>query len=407
LRAVSSTTTSNQIKKAKVASSLIPLTNSSHKKTTQGSSLEILFSNLKTYSQPEAYGDAIGETQGDIETEIARCARYGYEYNHEVGKRRRVFMGSLIADDSWHVIAAHAAEAYGLYHTVAFIESNTTQTQTVREIRFNKESLNYRMLQSGIFGPKTDVYVDVGVGVMEFPTVDAHITQRWKEAGMQPDDIGIICGVDEVYTRDFLLALQSCDVPQFHPGQDCNRPEITGQGWRFEVIPDCSFPHSGYSYFDRPQAVIGECIDKVGDIDVHEVGLRKSKRYSVEDRTRAMYPLWKPWDFGTSNDNNKYLERALEDNKLHTAYHFHNFLDTFESLKNKYNRYGQNVENSDEVFMKIGNVVQCLSGEPGNHSSYEEIQGRRPILFEDELYRRTRRKEILDEMEQDKRDGWK
>jgi hypothetical protein len=42
--------------------------------------------------------------------------------------RRRVFMGALIADDPWDTLMAIAAEAYGIYQTVAFIESNTTQS---------------------------------------------------------------------------------------------------------------------------------------------------------------------------------------------------------------------------------------------------------------------------------------
>jgi len=389
-------------------------------KTTQGSSLEILFSNLKTYSQPEAYGDAIGETQGDIETEIARCARYGYEYNHEVGKRRRVFMGSLIADDSWHVIAAHAAEAYGLYHTVAFIESNTTPTQTVRETRFDKGSLNYRMLQSGIFGPNTDVYVDFRVDAAKhLPNLDpffrenlqrSHITQRWKEAGMQPDDIGIICDVDEVYTRDFLLALQSCDVPKFRRGQDCHSPEITGMGLKFQLVPDFTFPPG--NYYPRPQTVIGECIDKIGDVNVHKPGQRNyngnEEERLIGKRSKnlklpkgSMYPLWQPWDFRNMQEN-----KVFEDGSLHTAYHLHNFFDSFEVLKNKYTTYAHGDGHTEKPLSsvkKIQKSIETIKKQYKDPKEFDNVKGRKPFLLDDKLYRIARIQEMMVEIQAEER----
>lgn len=64
-----------------------------------------------------------------------RCQLYGFKYCNETKPcpRRRLFMGSLIADDSWDVIHAVAAEGYGMYHTVTFIESNTTQNGSPRK----------------------------------------------------------------------------------------------------------------------------------------------------------------------------------------------------------------------------------------------------------------------------------
>jgi len=329
-------------------------------------------------------------------------------------------MGSLIADDSWHVIAAHAAETYGLYHTVAFIESNTTQTQTVRETRFDEGSLNYRMLQSGIFGPNTDVYVDFRVDVAkDYPELDAfrrenlqrsHITERWKEAGMQPDDIGIICDVDEMFTRDFLLALQTCDVPQFRPGQDCAEPQITGQGLKLEIVPDCAFPGA---FYDHPQAVIGECIENIGDADLHQSDLRSfsktegghliGKRDFSPHPDRTEYPLWEPWDFRRAPN-----KPILEEGRLHSAYHFHNFFDSFTVMRNKYKTFALPREDAD--FMPISSMqraakmaISCLKGEPGKHVTFDNIEGRRPILFEHEDYRILRLKEMVKEVEEDER----
>ena len=50
--------------------------------------------------------------------------------------------------------------------------------------------------------------------------------------GMTTDDIGIIGDTDEIFTRDFLLAASSCDIPQFRPGKDCKHPKLTGSTLR-------------------------------------------------------------------------------------------------------------------------------------------------------------------------------
>ena len=122
-----------QLSKDNTDDTLHPIDEYIEKETIEGSSLHTALELLKDHSLPEeAYGDAI-DTEEDIATEKSRCARYGYDYNPIIKKRRRIFMGSLIADDSWHVIAAHAVEAYGLYHTVALVESNTTQMMTKRK----------------------------------------------------------------------------------------------------------------------------------------------------------------------------------------------------------------------------------------------------------------------------------
>ncbi len=398
-----------------------------HKETTQGSSLHTLLTPLKNHSLPEAYGDEIS-TEKDIATESSRCARYGYKYDPAITKRRRrIFMGSLIADDTWHVIAAHAAEAYGLYHTVALIESNTTQTMTARETRFDEGSLNRRIMESGIFGPQTDVYVDFRVDVAkDYPDLDpfrrenlqrSHITQRWKEAGMQPDDIGIVCDIDEVFTRDFLLALQTCDVPQFRPGQDCQKPEITGQGLTFEIGPDCAFPKT---FNPHPQAIIGECVDKIGDSDIHTPGLRKfqndvegghligKRKHYVQDPNRTTYPLWEPWDFRRAwkeqgyreKDNNNIIQ---EDSGLgHTAYHFHDFFSSFEVFLNKYNTYAHaGAGGDDQSFPRAAQKgIACIKGEPVKQMNITELEGgRRPIMFEHKSYRTARLKELSEEVD--------
>ena len=95
----------------------------------------------------------------NVTAEGERCGRYNLPYTGRT-ERRRIFYGSLIADDSWHAVLFTALEGYGVYHSAAFVESNRTQMNIPRRLRFPEGSDNLRLLQSGIFGPSTNVTVD-------------------------------------------------------------------------------------------------------------------------------------------------------------------------------------------------------------------------------------------------------
>lgn len=52
--------------------------------------------------------------------EWERCRRYSQRNKLEYRgrrRRRRIFWGSLVADDSWHTLAGVALEAYGIFRT--------------------------------------------------------------------------------------------------------------------------------------------------------------------------------------------------------------------------------------------------------------------------------------------------
>ncbi len=424
----------------------------------EGSSMEMILEILKNYSQPEYYGEEI-TSEDDIQKETERCQRYGFQYNGNVSmttttepgkpgkpgktetstrKRRRIFWGSLIADDSWHAIAAHIGESYGLYHTVAFIESNTTQTMTKRQTRFDNGSLNLTVLQSGIFGPKTAVHVDSYVNTITFEKsvwdeMDlhrenlqrGHILQRWKANGMRPDDIGIVSDVDEVFTRDFLLALSTCDVPQFRRGQDCLTPKVIASTMIFEMTPDCSFHPKRWHH---PDVISGECIDTIGDSNLHKPGLREFANGTLGKRrpgygltytnymnmtNTSMYPLWRPVDFRNAEGGNQVSEKP---HKGHTGYHFHNFFNSFDVLRNKYRTYGHSVEDADsrsvaQLQLNLDSGVRCIMGRPDddlktryNKGGFEGIKGRRPIIFEEnQSYRDLRTRELKEMIEADEK----
>eukprot|EP00957_Ditylum_brightwellii_P044447 3372454-Ditylum_brightwellii.AAC.1 len=210
-------------------------------------------------------------------------------------------------------------ESFGLYHTVALVESNVTHMRTPRNLRFKADSLNVRAMQSGIFGPTTDVFVDqyIDTGKPINTTGDSYglinedlqrelVLERWIKQGMTTDDLGLIGDVDEIFSRDFLLAAMTCDVPQFRTGQDCKKPKLAPKTLIFEMAPDCIT--EGRHWY-HPDMISGECIDGVGDSNTHPqaervmgVGFR-FKGYGRENDdyqhlpiNSTMFPLFKPSD---------------------------------------------------------------------------------------------------------------
>lgn len=140
--------------------------------------------------------------------EAERCQKYDFNYTGRT-TRRRVFYGSLIADDSWATIAISALEHYGILNTVAFVESNRTQTFHWRDIRFGKGTENLKLLRK-LFGKQTRVSADYYVNEDYYlqslgreHDQRSLIIERWKQNGMRKDDIGYLADVDEVLTRDF------------------------------------------------------------------------------------------------------------------------------------------------------------------------------------------------------------
>mmetsp|Transcript_27289 Transcript_27289/g.41274 ORF Transcript_27289/g.41274 Transcript_27289/m.41274 type:complete len:290 (+) Transcript_27289:339-1208(+) len=208
----------------------------------------------------------------------------------------------------------------------AFVESNQTHSRFPRKERFlNTSGINYLLLaHSGMFGPHAKATVDhhhrqepksAGENI-EYIQRDL-ILERWKQNGMTKDDIGYLGDVDEAFTRDFLRALQICDVPQFRPGQDCKKPKVLGSTLNFQGSLLCPSTSRGF----HPDIIIGECISRIGPA-------RKGEKNGVK--------LWNGHDF-KMRDGGQMIEAV---DGSHTAFHFHNFFSTIEQLRFKYKTYG-------------------------------------------------------------------
>lgn len=261
----------------------------------------------------------------DNEAHEKRCARYGFEYKPR-DTLWRIFFGSLIADDSLDTLRIHATEVYRIYEMTVFVESNLTQTMTKRTLRYTKGSAQLQFFQSGIFGPTTRVEVDfffndtLEVSPLLRERIQRElIIDRWKQNGMKPDDIGIVADIDETWSRDFLRAVQVCDIPSFRPDQDCREPKIVGETLIFESSPECMQRDRRWIH---PDMIFGECIDGIGDATGHPVPMREAgnqglrnkgygrkgpRDYRRMDDSTGKYPLWNAADF-REQDGGQYAE---------------------------------------------------------------------------------------------------
>jgi hypothetical protein len=393
----------------------------------------------------------------DMEVEEARCQRYGFTLSSPFG-RRRIFWGSLLADDSWHALGLAASEFHGLFDTIAFVESNTTQSRIPRSLRFPPDSRRKELLTSPLlWGNLTRVHVDYYTEDEAFLNKKSlwrendqrnRIFKRWKLNGMRNDDIGFLSDIDEVATRDFLLALQVCNVPEFTPSamdrignlhHDCIKPKLSSSTIVYEGSPQClQIPRR----LGRPDWVIGECIQGIGDKEEHPpvprtqrtgamerisnwtkyVGTQKYQGDTKKNDTSSKVvngPLWDATDFrmissrrtaGTTSHGIPHM--------LPTAYHFHNFFDSLHTLRRKYLTYGHPKAGAMELPLgeiqinDLGFMVDCLTGrstsgskwrQPGPSDWYlmDPLYGT-PIAFQKEPdYARLRHDEFRQELAQD------
>ena len=391
-----------------------------------------------------------------IGMEEQRCQRYGFELDpSRIHNRRRIFYGAPIADDSLFLLQTIATEGYNLYHTAAFVESNMTHTRSPRPWRFPPRSESLQLLQT-LFGNTTQVSVDYfvpvdkdtlpdqgqGRSVFEWQFLHREaILKRWKRNGMRPDDIGVMADCDELFSRDFLRALQICDVPELRPNQDCYKPKIIATTLSYETSPECIVSNAKLWV---PSAISGQCLEGIGDHNLHKSALRgfhgrhsrratgygrPSSNYDAflaqhsndtdfKDMTshgKIMYPLWNGADYRTLMDGGRQLDFSHE--VSYNAFHFHNFFESTDEIRHKYLTYGEPIQKANHVPLSaihsaLSVAVSCVHGwqNPGTRkyhlggdkevfaslsSSLTTNQGpRRPIFFDNPDIRNLRHQHV-------------
>jgi len=369
--------------------------------------------------------ELLNDSDINVEEEKKRCTSFNFGLPNATMplRRRRIFYGALISGDSAEVIKATSMEQYNIFHTVSLIESNTTQNGTPKKWRFfgsedASKKLNW-LYQ--LFGPKTKVSVDYYVSSMKKGQVDTLVSEhfqreghlyRWKMNGMRPDDVAITGDIDESFSRDFLRALQICDVPQFRPGQNCKSPKVLASTKIFESSPECVWKdRRGF----HPDAILGECVDQIGDAKLHpptnrnkwshrEPGYGHGGNYSQYEayvstplNMKGQYPLWNPHEI-RAEVGGKVISKK-DEWRSPTAYHFHNYFMSTEEIRFKYSTYGHN-DTKAALEKPLWNLnrdlelaVTCAAGIHTEKAeiNFESMPGRaKPIYYLNEEARRAR-----------------
>lgn len=336
-----------------------------------------------------------------------RCANYGVPLLPEDERHtKRIFFGSMLADENPELIAAHAIEVYNQYHLIALVESNTTHSNDPRKMKYGPGSMDARILtESELFGTtdKTKVVIDYWLEDKPYLyEMSREVEQRntiwkiWVEQGMTQRDIGLMADLDEVVSRDFLNALQVCDFPKlrFDPSQtgenrpSCQTPKMALAAIQFDGSPLCIKKLEWY----HPDLILGNCIAGVGDPtgrvtpvrDIspegsdqmtegsrhHGWGKWDYNNYPQDVKDNNRFPLWDGRDIrevmgSTDNLVNRVRRRGMGKNVYGAAYHLHNWFKDTETLRHKFATYGHAEKNARDTPLSdfgdgdINMMVRC------------------------------------------------
>ena len=218
---------------------------------------------------------------------------------------------------------------------------------------------------------------------------------------MTKHDIGYLSDTDELFSRDFLRAMQICDVPQFtSSGKEghnhCAAPKVYGLVSIFEGSPDCVSAEEIY----HPALMIGECIEGIGDQDNNDLYPKPTRDgnlttqwrtadYTFDTHFSALhdkdnpppprtlpknvyFPLWNAADFRRNKGGYFYGDDNLP---LYIGYHVHNFFDDMSVLRKKYLTYGHKIGDAltkplSAMNREVNLMIRCA-----NHNNTYELEG--------------------------------
>lgn len=359
---------------------------------------------------------------------VARCRRYGYQYNPHQPKRR-IFFGSLIAEEPWELLEIAATETYGIYQAMVFVESNRTQNFDPRPLRHANDSKKQQTLKD-LFGAKQLIVKSYVNEKSKFTGIRREHAQRqeilhgWKDLGMTEDDIGIIADADETFSRDFLRAAQECDIPTLdYTRHRCytSSVKIAASSRVFETSPECVTDVRGWYH---PDMVIGACIERIGNKTMHPLAFRNGPRRAdgygrgcTHDFSKITgnHPLWSASDFRMLCGQQAQLHDPSASN--YTGFHFHNFFTNFNITRIKYNTYGHALKSRKAFSAPLEDIAKndlklmyrCVKNIPDEaDAKWKRVRGGLnatlppiPIYFQDIEYRRQRHQWVVHQVQQD------
>jgi Glycosyltransferase family 17 len=395
------------------------------------------------------------QSEIDKRDPIQRCLEYGFRYDSTKNIHRRIFFGALIADESWELLDILSTEAYGIFAGIVLVESNRTQNLTPRKFRH----LNDSALISQMFGTTVQIrpYLDEHRNkfFLEYEHAQRQeILYGWKDIGMLPEDVGLLADMDEIFTRDFLRAAQTCDnidlftykdenptnatdekghVATTFSGHSCQHQytKLIGLASVFESTPECITAKRNWHH---PDMILGHCIEGIGEHPPaprdRQYPLKRSKGFGEKckewDGEDAIidpkkYPSWNAGDFRrtcggrmVAREKTNFPLFFKASNSPYTAYHFHNFFIHFNQTRFKYRTYGhpdvnaatKNIEDMSSDLQMMYRCVKNVRDDPNQKwkrivGGYKAALPFQPIYFHDEHYRRRRHLHVQSMIEQD------
>lgn len=386
-----------------------------------------------------------------------RCRRYGFGMRPKANSsdpdftHRRIFYGSLIADEPWELLEIIAAETYGIFEAMVFIESNRTQTAEPRPFRRNLKHLEKIKNMFGISARQIELRRFVNEDTTLEYIAREHrqrqeILKGWKGLGMTGTDIGLIADIDESFTRDFLLAIKHCPYVEAldYDSHSCFNPlvKVAGYTRMFEASPECIT--EGRTWY-HPDMIVGACVELIGNETLnppaprtqdflrapghaHSCGTKDSIRYreSFGNISGNKFPLWSAADFRRQCGGHNYKLDQTNHAK-YSAFHLHNFYNDFGmAVRQKYSTYGHPVRGAfrkrlesigDDLKMTVRCVQNWTDAPTSKSSTYmtetqqwqREIGGFEaampplPIYFLDHDYRQRKHLALQNDVARDER----
>jgi len=307
--------------------------------------------------QPRSYFHSIQQLV-DNDNLQERCNRYGFSINNTQDaepQHRRIFYGSLIAEEPWELFEIVATETFGIFEGMVFVESNRTQNGSPRP--FRRTAKHQRKLKK-LFGTRDlriEQYTDDDLTLAALAREHRQrqvILKTWKKMGMTPNDVGYIADADETFTRDFLRAVQTCPyIPALdYETHRCFNPHVKIAGYTrmFETSPECLTKSRTWYH---PDMILGACIELIGNETlnppaprVHDYlrapgygnncEINHNYNRSFGNITGNQFPLWSAADFRRQCGGHNYELNAVNYTK-NTAFHFHNFFADLTATRQK------------------------------------------------------------------------
>ena len=354
--------------------------------------------------------------QDEIDTSmnaIERCAQYGVKpLSKSRSEQRRIFFGSLVADENPEVMLAHAIEVYNKYEIVALIESNTTFFGTARNMKYGPNSEAARSLtETDFFGNATKVVM--GYWMENYPGLigmDREQEQRntilkaWIDQGMTKYDIGLVSDLDEIASRDALIAIKECDFPQlrYEHYPSCKEPKMILSNIQFDGSPLCVKKNEWY----HPDVMPGHCIEGLGEptgrmVPTRSVSLKEAledesmpdggpkifgwrdndwgqesrDEYPQHVKDSNLYPLWNAAEIRANDGATGWMLTYVNNVELGhgttaqfgSSFHLHNWFTDLKVMRNKYLTFGHYDHLANEMPLgsfsgDVGMMVRCVHG---------------------------------------------